>query len=349
MEYHIYDVSNFLYSQRAETCAIKFGINFSGLVKLLSRIEKRDYCKHILVFDPPTNSTRRVPSNDGYKDNRDGKPRENAIMEAFLKQYEDELGVTCICIDGVEADDVIYSAAHYLAKTYKHSEIIVHSGDRDAIGCIVSDKVSVEPANDDGIKVNFTNYSSVIGRGIFVPYNLIGFYTMEYGKPSDNIPPMNTDGEVLYKAYSVLLNKKAQLSEMLYNNFVANCSEINTMKLIIKAMDISDSIRETLMQKVERVGLERIEVSHLLVFKKLSLTNLYSALFAIGSNITPKQGSVNMEEMKKYEAFFNQYQTPASSAQYSATTTTSTAGLSDVYSSSQSIPEADMSDIEDLF
>lgn len=198
------------------------GEHAGGIVGFLRSIGSniRDYnpTKVILVFDGKGGSQRRKKEYKEYKEQRSGKYNirrqeyksvddEQASMRkqmARLVEYLDVLPVTVICLDNVEADDVIaYMVSDYFAPralseglTDLETHVRIVSTDRDFLQ-LVSDNVEVySPVK----KIVYTP-DAIRSEFGFHPDNYL-LYRVLTGDKSDNIDGVRGIGlKTLLKAF----------------------------------------------------------------------------------------------------------------------------------------------------
>lgn len=202
------------------------GEHAGGIVGFLRSIGSniRDYnpTKVILVFDGKGGSQRRKKEYKQYKEQRSGKYNirrqeyksvddEQVSMRrqmARLVEYLDVLPVTVICLDNVEADDVIaYMVSDFFTDLETHIRIV--STDRDFLQ-LVADRVEVySPVK----KIVYT--PDVIRAEFgFHPDNYL-LYRVLTGDNSDNIDGVRGIGlKTLLKAFPDLSDRTYTVEEI---------------------------------------------------------------------------------------------------------------------------------------
>ena len=246
------------------------GDHVGGITGFLFSIGKaiRDFkpSRCIIVFDGRGGSSRRKKIYGDYKANRANKTRlrrhdhqnyssiedeQEAMRYQFsrLVSYLDNLPVTFISMDGIEADDTIA----YIADMYKDisKKITVVSTDRDFYQ-LVSDQLQVWSP----IKKKMYDTQAIIDEFGVHPNNYVVYRTFT-GDVSDNIPGISGIGpKTILKAFPELNNEteftiedlkskcasKLQLNETRnYEKIAANYDILdkNYQLMNLKLLDIS--------------------------------------------------------------------------------------------------------------
>ena len=246
------------------------GDHVGGITGFLFSIGKaiRDFkpSRCIIVFDGRGGSARRKKIYGDYKANRANKTRlrrhdhqnyssiedeQEAMRHQFsrLVSYLDNLPVTFISMDGIEADDTIA----YIADMYKDisKKITVVSTDRDFYQ-LVSDQLQVWSP----IKKKMYDTQAIIDEFGVHPNNYV-VYRSFTGDTSDNIPGVNGIGpKTILKAFPELNDEieftledlkskcesKLQLNETRnYEKIASNYDilEKNYQLMNLKLLDIS--------------------------------------------------------------------------------------------------------------
>jgi len=176
----------------------------------------------IIVFDGEDGSTSRKFIFPEYKGKRDKKRTVN--FKSFnnvdeeqeakynemvrLMDYLNFLPVTCMCIDKLEADDIIGYLANKIYKDYEDSQTIIVSTDTDFLQ-LVNDRVKVFSPK----KKRMYNEEAVIQDYNVHPSNFLLYKTL-IGDDSDNIPGVEGIGEknvtVLFEILKENSEKKLQ-------------------------------------------------------------------------------------------------------------------------------------------
>ena len=196
------------------------GEHIGGITGFLFSIGKaiRDFkpSRCIIVFDGKGGSVRRKAIYKDYKGNRANKTRlrrhdhhfaeiedeQEAMRHQFsrLISYLDNLPVTFISIDGIEADDTITYIADMYADKCKKMTIV--STDRDFYQ-LINDKIQIWSP----VKKKMYDTETLIEEFGVHPNNYVVYRTFT-GDKSDNIPGVNGFGPVtILKHVPELLNE----------------------------------------------------------------------------------------------------------------------------------------------
>ncbi|HLF41727.1 MAG TPA: DNA polymerase I, partial [Acidimicrobiia bacterium] len=173
----------------------------SMLVKLLAD-EKPEYLA--VAFDAPAR-TFRDDLDPEYKANRKETPSLFSAQMPLIREVLDTLQVPVLCVEGVEADDVIATLATRAAA--EGTNVIIVTGDRDSFQ-LVSDPHIKVLYNRRGV----SDYVLYDEAGIFERYGVTPAQYPEYaalrGDTSDNLPGVPGIGE---KTATTLIAKYGNL------------------------------------------------------------------------------------------------------------------------------------------
>lgn len=148
-----------------------------GGVRKLIESEKADHVAIACDF-PPYARKKLLPT---YKMNREQAP---PLATEQLRKVERRLrddGLTVWSVPGFEADDVIATATH-IAAAAKEMKVVIASGDKDLLQCVVPGVVALSPST--GNRYDATGVLDRMG----VPPPLVGDLLALTGDKSDNIP-----------------------------------------------------------------------------------------------------------------------------------------------------------------
>ena len=227
------------------------GEHIGGITGFLFSIGKaiRDFkpSRCIIVFDGRGGSGRRKKIYADYKGNRANKTRlrrhdhhfaeiedeQEAMRYQFsrLVSYLDNLPVTFISIDGIEADDTIT----YIANMYEDicKKMTIVSTDRDFYQ-LVDDKIQIWSP----IKKKMYNTQEVIDEFGVHPNNYVVYRTFT-GDKSDNIPGVNGFGpKTILKMIPELLDATEFTPTDLFNKCKQQLNESTKYQSIIDHQDI---------------------------------------------------------------------------------------------------------------
>ncbi|MGO2131831.1 MAG: DNA polymerase I [Halomonas sp.] len=158
-----------------------------GVLNMLKRLIK-DYPKSpmAVVFDAP-GKTFRDEFFDQYKANRPPMPDDLRAQIAPLHECVKALGLPLLCIDGVEADDVIGTLARLATEAGR--DAVISTGDKDMAQLVNEHITLVNTMNDETLDV-----AGVEGKFGLPPSLIIDFLAL-MGDKVDNIPGVPGVGE----------------------------------------------------------------------------------------------------------------------------------------------------------
>jgi DNA polymerase I len=158
-----------------------------GVLNMIGRLQK-DYADSniILVFDAK-GKTFRDDIYPAYKANRPPMPEELRSQIEPLHQLIQALGLPLLCVEGVEADDVIGTLAHRLAAEGR--PVVISTGDKD-MAQLVTDQITLVNTMTD-TRLDPAGVVEKFGVG---PELIIDFLAL-MGDKVDNIPGVPGVGE----------------------------------------------------------------------------------------------------------------------------------------------------------
>lgn len=243
------------------------GEHIGGITGFLFSIGKaiRDFkpSRCIIVFDGRGGSRRRKKIYSDYKGNRANKTRlrrhdhhfaeiedeQEAMRHQFsrLVSYLDNLPVTFIAVDGIEADDTITYIANMYEDTCKRMTIV--STDRDFYQ-LVDDKIQIWSP----IKKKMYNTQSVIDEFGVHPNNYVIYRTFT-GDKSDNIPGVNGFGP---KTILKMIPELTDPAEFTPDDLFSKCKQLLTESG--KYQTILDS-QEIIEKNYQLMNLKLLDIS----------------------------------------------------------------------------------------
>lgn len=158
---------------------------FSLIVNSLASIEGQGD----IVFCCDRNPTIKKEILPTYKSNRTHAQNievEKKAAEFLLKKCN----ATVLAQPGYEADDLIYSIVKKFYDDYKN--IYIYTGDSD-LYFLVDSKVTIRPSSSRAKLVTLENYTSVIKKNAYTPYNTTTIAKILSGDTSDCIPGLPAD------------------------------------------------------------------------------------------------------------------------------------------------------------
>lgn len=218
----------------------------------------------IIVFDGKGGSTRRKKLHSGYKEGRSMSTRFNRIedigfqtveeeLESMRKQmgrlseYLQNLPITVISIDNIEADD---SIAYLTTDVFrpKNSEVIIMSDDKDFIQ-LIDEKTSVWRP----VEKKLYTPKEVLARFGIPVHNFI-HYKIFMGDASDNIPGIKGIGiKTLQKKFPILLEDSTYSVDDLIEYAKQHINDHKIYKQVVDS-------KETLQLGKRLMSLENLEI-----------------------------------------------------------------------------------------
>lgn len=155
-------------------------------------INQDNYEYAVIAFDHKGGASSRKEKLNGYKGNRKKTPEELIPQIDLIKNMSSFIGFNVFCEPGIEADDVVGSAAKRLSDNGIFVDII--SSDKDLLQ-LVDKNINVtliRNGNTDNIINTIDNFET-LNNGL-KPKQIIDFKSLA-GDSSDNIPGVKGIGE----------------------------------------------------------------------------------------------------------------------------------------------------------
>ncbi len=159
-----------------------------GFTNMLLKVINEAQPSHIVVAFDYGKKTFRNSLYKDYKGTRKGTPEELKPQFAILKRLLEAMKITCIEIEGVEADDIIGS----IAKDIKVPTIIL-TGDKDSLQ-LIDDSTEVWLTKKGITEVAVMNENTFEEAWGIKPLQIIDLKSL-MGDSSDNIPGVKGVGE----------------------------------------------------------------------------------------------------------------------------------------------------------
>lgn len=151
-----------------------------GFVNILQRILREKDPRYIMVAFDSRGPVFRHELYDQYKANRPPMPEDLSVQIPYIKKIVEAMQIPSLAIKGVEADDIIATAARIL--TEKGQKVVIVSGDKDLYQ-LVDEQVSVwEPMNN-----KIMDIKAVTEKYGVAPGSLLDCFAL-MGDSSDNVP-----------------------------------------------------------------------------------------------------------------------------------------------------------------
>ncbi len=186
-----------------------------GYINTLLRILKEKSPSHMAVCFDMKGPTFRHEMYNEYKANRPPMPDDLSCQIPYIHKITKANGISVLKEQGVEADDIIASAARYLEK--QGHKVIVVSGDKDLLLLASSTISNWEPMKDIVMDQEFIKQKYQINPDILLDYFAL------IGDKADNIPGIPGVGPVTARK---LLNEYETL-----DNLLANLDRLKKSKL----------------------------------------------------------------------------------------------------------------------
>lgn len=263
-----------------------------GLTAVLNVIRRADYDINrdifVFCFDRRTFRKQRAHSMGvDYKGGREKMSPSLVVQSDLLFEWLPKMGFNAIGLDGLEADDIIYSIVHH-SKEYGIGVDII-STDRD-LTVNINENIRLVSPNSKVSSVDFSNFEYTIGqaKGHTIPYNTILLYKSICGDDSDKIPSIVRQP---YAMYRKIINK---LRDIKYD--LPSLSDPEKVKDIL--MELDEEVRDKALNNLElitpfllpndQVPMKRLEINldAILQFSAIVGSKLFAKKFGLDiSNI----------------------------------------------------------------
>lgn len=191
-ELHIYDASSVIYAgtlskYKSDYLASKDkgklkGLMVGGIRKLLNEVLLEKVSSDVIVaMDSPINKSQFDPN---YKSNRNKNP-EILLQQIMLQEILADLKIPFIKMNNLEADDIV--AALTDRHFQERQNIIIHSGDSDLAANLKRPTYRLIGPASRFPSIDANNYSSILTKDTYIPYNAILPYYFFFGKTSNNV------------------------------------------------------------------------------------------------------------------------------------------------------------------
>ena len=181
-----------------------------GFMNILRRILREKNPVYLAVAYDSRGPVFRHEMYSAYKANRMTMPEDLQVQIPYIKELVRALNICSFEIPGVEADDIIASAARQLSR--KGHKVIVVSGDKDLLQLVDERVIVWEPMKDRVMDCQAVRHKYNVG-----PDQLLDCFAL-IGDSSDNIPGVPGIGlktaETLINQYGTLEGIYTQLEEM---------------------------------------------------------------------------------------------------------------------------------------
>ncbi len=213
--------SNFSNSKGLPTNAI---YGFARMLLKIIREEKPEYLA--VVFDSGKKTTRHEYFPE-YKANRSATPEDLILQIPYIHQLVKAFNIQTICLDGIEADDIIGTMAMRSRK--EGFSVMIVSGDKDMMQLIDDDVTMFDTMKDK--KIGPREVREKLGVGPEKVTELMGLM----GDSSDNIPGVPGIGP---KTALELINEYGDME-----NAIAHANEIKKKSIREKLSEFAEQAR----------------------------------------------------------------------------------------------------------
>ncbi len=192
-----------------------------GFINIIQRILREKTPRYMVVAFDSRGPVFRHQMYDQYKANRPPMPEDLSVQIPYIKDIVNSLNIPNLAVEGVEADDIIATAATRLKEQGKR--VIIVSGDKDLLQ-LVDERVSLwEP-----MKNNLMDRTAIFNKYHVEPEKLLDCFAL-MGDSSDNIPGVSGIGpknaEKLINQYGSLDGVYEHLGEMKKSKMKQNLTD----------------------------------------------------------------------------------------------------------------------------
>jgi len=177
-----------------------------GFIRSVQKLQKTHQAAHMVaVFDGPENKRSRQSLYAAYKAHRKGAPEDLFPQFAWAEEFCKAAGIPTLCVEGVEADDTMASAAVWAKE--QGARVYLCTSDKDMMQLIDDSITLLHPAKD---------YAEIDAKGVEAQFGVRPDQMRDLlalmGDSSDNIPGIEGFGP---KTASTLLQEFGTLEALL--------------------------------------------------------------------------------------------------------------------------------------
>jgi DNA polymerase-1 len=151
-----------------------------GFINIIKRIIRERKARYLAVAFDSKGKVFRHELYDEYKANRPPMPEDLSVQIPYILEFVEAAGIPVLKEKGVEADDLIASAAVCLSEA--GSKVIIVSGDKDLMQLVGENVVMWDPMKDKTMTQN------EVEKKFGVPVNSLLDTFALMGDSADNIP-----------------------------------------------------------------------------------------------------------------------------------------------------------------
>lgn len=179
-----------------------------GFIRSVQKLLKTFHPGHLVcVFDGPDNKKSRQDLYADYKSHRKAAPEDLFPQFEWAYEFCELAGISTICVEGVEADDVMATAALWGEK--QGAEIYLCTADKD-LAQLVNKHIFLLQLHKDNLIIDEAKVKEIYGVR---PDQILDFLSIT-GDASDNIPGLEGFGP---KTAVALLEEFGTLENILKN------------------------------------------------------------------------------------------------------------------------------------
>ncbi len=258
---------------------------FSTLLSAISKFDPK-YC--LVAFDV-SGGTFRDDLFKEYKAKRAKAPQELYDQINVIKTLLDVFEIPHVGVKGFEADDVIGTLAHQSKENYDNLDVIIVTGDQDALQ-LVNDSVKVFNMKNGTKEVTLMDEAAITSKYGFKPKQMIDYKALR-GDPSDNIPGVAGIGDKTacqllndYGTIENILAKKNELPEKVSKKIIGQ-EEIAKLSKELATI-ITNVPIELDLKRAKLHDFDEVQVGQ--AFEKLGMFSLIRRMPKSTRGIEPK-------------------------------------------------------------
>lgn len=236
-----------------------------GFLNILLRLFREKKPKYIAVAFDARGPVFRHELYDQYKANRPPMPEDLALQIPYIKELVQAMNIPSFEIQGIEADDIIATAAKYLGS--QGYRVIVVSGDKDLLQLVDEQVVMWDPMND-----RIMDIAAVEAKYHVKPEQLLDCYAL-MGDSSDNVPGVPGVGP---KTAQKLINQHGTL-EGIYSE-LAGMKKSKLKERLGENKELAFLSRDLIRLKYDADVPEQLSAYQVLQPDEELLQNLYGRL-----------------------------------------------------------------------
>ncbi|WP_269541806.1 5'-3' exonuclease [Cerasicoccus fimbriatus] len=205
-----------------------------GWIKAMWKLEDLEQPDIIAVFFDEGGSDRHLAILPDYKANRDETPEALEQQVPLIRELTSLLGYPVRSQRGIEADDLIGSAARILGE--QGHEVVIVSADKDLAQCVGGNVTQLLPAPTANPRIGWRKLDAEgVTEKFGVAPELVVDYLALIGDTSDNIPGLKGCGP---KTAAKWLNEFGSLE-----NTIANAADIKPPRFREQLPAFADDLR----------------------------------------------------------------------------------------------------------